>query len=65
MGNPSNATADESKRENFLLKKDFFALSYNDDKGSPNWVSWRVVEDNLGVANHKYRRASALEEELQ
>jgi len=50
MGNPSNATTDESKRENFLLKKDFFALSYNDDKGSPNWVSWRVVEDDLGEA---------------
>jgi endonuclease G len=50
MGIPSQATADESKKDNFLMKKDFYALSYNDAKRSPNWVSWRVTADDLGDA---------------
>ena len=50
MGNPSKASNDESKKNNFLLKKEFFALSYNDTKRTPNWVSWRVTADDLGNA---------------
>jgi endonuclease G len=50
MGNPSKASADPSTRNNFLLKKEFYALSYNDAKRSPNWVSWRVTADDLGDA---------------
>ncbi len=47
-GNPSGATKDESNRDNYLMEKPYFALSYNDAKGTPNWVSWRLVRDDLG-----------------
>ncbi len=50
MGNPSKATVDPAKKDNYLLKKDYFALSYNNAKGTPNWVSWRLVADDLGDA---------------
>jgi endonuclease G len=32
------------------MRKEYFALSYDDDKGTPNWVSWRLVKDDLGHA---------------
>src|SRR3954447_10766212 len=53
MGNPSGAKDDAKDRDNFLMKKKFFALSYNDSKGTPNWVSWRVVKEDLGDAPRK------------
>ena len=36
MGNPSQATTNESQKNNFLMKKEFFALSHNNAKGTPN-----------------------------
>jgi hypothetical protein len=50
MGNPSNATTDTANAENFLMVKPYFALSYNDSKGTPNWVSWRLTEADIGTA---------------
>jgi endonuclease G len=50
-GNPSGATADAGNRDNFLMKKKDYALSYNNRKGTPNWVSWRVVQEDLGGAS--------------
>lgn len=50
MGNPSGAKTDENEKDNFLMRKPYFALSYNDSKGEPNWVSWHVGKDNLGTA---------------
>ena len=49
-GNPSRAKADVSDRNNFLMEKPYFALSYNDANGTPNWVSWRVAREDLGAA---------------
>src|SRR5438128_1749726 len=48
MGNPSRAREDPKDRDNYLMKKEYFALSYHDGKGMPNWVSWRLVKDDLG-----------------
>lgn len=48
LGNPSNATADPANRDNFLIRKPAFALSYQNSKGTPNWVSWRLVRADLG-----------------
>jgi DNA/RNA endonuclease G (NUC1) len=45
MGNPSNAAADINQPNNYLMMKPTYALSYNRDKGTPNWVSWQL--DNL------------------
>jgi endonuclease G len=40
FGNPSDA--DLSQPDNYLMEKPSFALSYNRDKGTPNWVSWHL-----------------------
>jgi endonuclease G len=50
MGNPSGATDDPANRDNFLMRKPYFALAYNNAKGTPNWVSWRLRADDLGTA---------------
>ncbi len=49
-GNPSKSKADISDRNNYLMEKRYFTLSYNDANGTPNWVSWRVVPADLGTA---------------
>ena len=50
MGNPSGAVADKNKPDNFLVKKRQYALSYNNSKGTPNWVSWQLARKWLGKA---------------
>jgi endonuclease G len=53
LGNPSKATEDPKEKDNFLVEKPYFALSYNSAKGTPNWVSWRVTKADLGDAPRK------------
>jgi endonuclease G, mitochondrial len=48
MGNPSAATASASNRNNFLMEKPYFAISFNDRLGTPNWVSWRLTATDIG-----------------
>ena len=48
MGNPSNAVADLQQGDNYLMEKPSFALSYNKDKGTPNWVSWHLEDTWTG-----------------
>jgi endonuclease G len=50
MGNPSRARADREQPDNYLLDEPYFALSYNSTKGTPNWVSWRLVRSDIGRA---------------
>lgn len=50
MGNPSKATADSKNKNNYLMVKPYFTLSYNNKKGTPNWVSWRLVKSDIGTA---------------
>ncbi len=50
MGNPSGAVADPRVRDNYLLEKPYFTLSYNDRKGTANWVSWRLTAADTGSA---------------
>ena len=49
MGNPSGATPDLLTPNNYLMEKPEFALSYNRDKGTPNWVSWHLDETWVGT----------------
>lgn len=53
LGNPSGATTDPSNRDNYLMLKPYFALSYNSTAGEPNWVSWQVTSADLGNAPRK------------
>jgi endonuclease G len=45
MGNPSNALASPT---NYLLVKDQYVLSYNNNTRIPNWVSWQLSDRWLG-----------------
>ena len=47
LGNPSDAGSDP---DNFLLLKEYFVASYNNTRGTPNWVSWRLTKDDIGEA---------------
>jgi endonuclease G len=48
MGNPSGAVTNVNLANNYLLVKTAFAMSYNNSRGSCNWVSWRVGSTDLG-----------------
>lgn len=48
FGNPSNATQDEANEDNFLVIGEGSAFSYNNSRGSVNWVSWRTTRDDVG-----------------
>jgi len=46
LGNPSGANANSPN--NYLMIKPQYALSYNRDKGIPNWASWQLKLSWLG-----------------
>jgi endonuclease G, mitochondrial len=48
MGNPSEAVADVLSPNNYLMMKPEYALSYNRDRGGPNWVSWHLTDEWVG-----------------
>jgi endonuclease G len=48
LGNPSNADRDPSNKNNFLLIRESYALSYNNSRGTMNWVSWKTTREDLG-----------------
>ena len=48
LGNPSGATDDVSNKDNFLMVKPQFVLSYNNSKGGPNWASWHLKATDIG-----------------
>lgn len=48
MGNPSGAVTDINQPNNYLLEKPELAISYNRDRGGPNWVSWHLSDDWTG-----------------
>jgi endonuclease G, mitochondrial len=53
FGNPSNATADPANKDNFLLTHSGFTLSYNDSRGTLNWVAWRTTAADLGAKRER------------
>jgi endonuclease G, mitochondrial len=48
LGNPSNAVADSANANNYLNIRPQYAMSYNREKGGPNWVSWHLAASDLG-----------------
>ncbi len=50
LGNPSQAKHDADESTNYLMVKPQFALSYNERKGTPNWVSYYLKRADMGRA---------------
>jgi endonuclease G len=48
FGNPSNATTDPANADNYLVVHDSHVLSYNNSRGTANWVAWRTTRADLG-----------------
>jgi endonuclease G len=48
FGNPSNAAFLVDSINNYLMRKDYYALSYSRDRGTPNWVSWHLFSNDIG-----------------
>jgi endonuclease G, mitochondrial len=46
LGKPSNATSFNAN--DYLIVRSQYALSYNRDKGIPNWASWQLNQSWLG-----------------
>ncbi len=46
LGNPSNASATD--RDNYLFVSENSAMSYNNGRGTLNWVQWKTSRDDLG-----------------
>jgi endonuclease G, mitochondrial len=50
FGNPSQATKDaQTNGNNFLIERPQYALSYNNAKLTPNWVSWQLNATWIGT----------------
>jgi len=55
MGDPGCGTpfgcaaASTSQPDNYLMEKPTYSLSYNRDKGTPNWVSWHLDSSWYGT----------------
>ena len=50
LGNPSDAVNDASQPANHLIERPQYTLSYNRERGIPNWVSWQLTQADLGPA---------------
>lgn len=53
LGNPSGATASVTTPDNYLLVKPQYVVSYNNSKGTPNWVSWQLNKSWLGTTDRQ------------
>jgi endonuclease G, mitochondrial len=48
LGNPSEAKPDPVARDNYLILGEGSAISYNDTRGTANWISWKTTKAELG-----------------
>lgn len=48
FGNISNATAEAQNHDNYLVVGEGSVFSYNDSRGTVNWVQWRTTRGDLG-----------------
>ena len=50
LGMPSDAKDDPKQREDYLLERPQYTLSYNATTRRPNWFSWRLRKADIGDA---------------
>jgi endonuclease G len=50
FGMPSPAKADPEEREDYLIERPQYVLSYNAGTRTPNWVSWCLRRGDIGKA---------------
>jgi endonuclease G len=62
MGNPSAAATDVNMPLNYLIPRNQYVLSYNRDKGTPNWVVWHSISSWIGTTPRQddYRADTSL-----
>jgi endonuclease G len=53
LGNPSAATPDTTKAENYLMVKPQYCLSYSNSRHIPNWACWHVGITDLDTCRRK------------
>jgi endonuclease G, mitochondrial len=53
LGNPSKAKAITDSANNYLMRRTYYALSYNSSRGIPNWVSWHLWGNDIGGTNRQ------------
>ena len=51
FGMPSPAKADPEQREDYLIARPQYVLSYNAETRRPNWVSWCLRRSDIGKAD--------------
>ena len=51
LGNPSNASANITDADNYLIDQKYYTESYNRTKVEPNWVSWHISSTDLGTTD--------------
>jgi endonuclease G, mitochondrial len=49
LGNPSGAAPNTGSSRNYLMVRPQYVMSYNRDKGTPNWASWQLNSSWLGT----------------
>lgn len=47
FGNPSNAVMDAANSENYLVVGEGSAFSFNNSRGTINWISWKTTRADL------------------
>lgn len=57
FGNPTQAREEvnEQYKNNYFIEKPQYSLSYNSQKKTPNWVSWKLDRSWLGEFGSSYR----------
>ncbi|WP_165799054.1 DNA/RNA non-specific endonuclease [Sphingobacterium corticibacter] len=49
LGNPSNAQSSVVFNTNYLIDLKYYTISYNANRGTPNWVSWYLDRNSMAT----------------